>query len=380
METFFASPERNDRETIQNEYERVDCVEYARQIMNAMPCLSVILNSNRQIIYANEALTSLLGLDGMLETLGLRPGELVSCIHSCVMPGGCGTAEACRNCGAVNTILKCLKTHKSEAGECRITSVLEGQLLSFEFKVTCSPFFLDEDYFVIMTLTDISGEKRRKLLERTFLHDLTNQTGNLHGLAFMIKQADAGGELGELTNILSTVSSTINDEIVSYRQLISAENNQLPVNLIEVNVREAIDTAVRSARFHDVSRDKEIAITPPIPNVSLKTDPALLQRILLNMLKNALEATPSLGIIDIGCDLRDDHTITFHVQNAGVIPDHVKTQIFQRSFSTKEEGRGIGTYSMKLLGERYLKGKVGFESTAETGTRFYITLPSFQIY
>ncbi len=375
METRFASPDRSDKEVIRNEYEKVDSVEYARQIMNAMPCLSVILNSNRQIVYANEALTSLLGIDGMLETLGLRPGELVSCIHSRIMPGGCGTADACRQCGAVNTILKCMETHRPEKGECLITSVLEGQLLSFEFKVNCSPFFLGDDCFVIMTLTDISGEKRRKLLERTFLHDLANQTGNLQGLAYMIRQADVNGELGELSNILSTVSSTINDEIVSYRQLISAENNMLPINISDVNARDAIDTVIRSARFHDVSRDKEIAVVPPIPDVTFRTDPALLQRVLLNMMKNALEVTPSSGIIDIGCDLRNNNAITFYVRNTGVIPDHVKTQIFQRSFSTKEEGRGIGTYSMKLFGERYLKGKVGFESDPESGTSFHITLP-----
>ena len=38
------------------------------------------------------------------------------------------------------------------------------------------------------------------------------------------------------------------------------------------------------------------------------------------------------------------------------MPDEVKAQIFERSFSTKGRGRGIGTYSIKLLTERYLEG------------------------
>jgi sensor histidine kinase regulating citrate/malate metabolism len=37
-------------------------------------------------------------------------------------------------------------------------------------------------------------------------------------------------------------------------------------------------------------------------------------------------------------------------------------------------GRGIGTYSMKLFGEKYLKGKVWFTSSAENGTSFFFEL------
>ena len=374
MKTYFASAERSDDDVVFKEHTLVDSVEYAQQIMNAMPCLSVILNSNRQIIYANDTLLSLLDLDEMSDTLGLRPGELVSCIHSCTMPGGCGTSQACQQCGAVNTILNCLQSHNPENGECRITSAIDGQLISFEFKVTCSPFILDDDFFIIMTLTDISGEKRKQLLERTFLHDLTNKTSSLHGLAHMIKKVDAQGRLGKLTDILNMISSTINDEIVSYRQLVSAENNLLAMNITTVNAYEMVDIAIHSTRYHEVSQGKEILPVPPFPDVQLTTETTLLQRILLNMLKNALEATNPFGVVKIGYTLSND-MISFFVHNESVIPDFIKNQIFQRSFSTKEEGRGIGTYSMKLLGEKYLKGKVRFESSPENGTFFYVTLP-----
>jgi signal transduction histidine kinase len=68
--------------------------------------------------------------------------------------------------------------------------------------------------------------------------------------------------------------------------------------------------------------------------------------------------------------------IAIHVHNDGVIPRDVQLQIFQRSFSTRPgEGRGIGTYSVRLLVERYLGGRVGFISEPEIGTRFTVTLP-----
>jgi signal transduction histidine kinase len=53
----------------------------------------------------------------------------------------------------------------------------------------------------------------------------------------------------------------------------------------------------------------------------------------------------------------------------------VQLQIFKRSYSTKGSGRGLGTYSIKLLGEKFLKGKVWFESEIEKGTTFYFEIP-----
>ena len=53
----------------------------------------------------------------------------------------------------------------------------------------------------------------------------------------------------------------------------------------------------------------------------------------------------------------------FWVNNPAVMPREVQLQVFKRSFSTKGSGRGIGTYSMRLLVSRYLGGSVDFEST-----------------
>jgi hypothetical protein len=67
--------------------------------------------------------------------------------------------------------------------------------------------------------------------------------------------------------------------------------------------------------------------------------------------------------------------LAFHVHNPGEIPPAVAARIFQRSFTTKAgTGHGLGTYSMKLLGERYLGGKVSFTTGAEAGTVFSIRL------
>jgi sensor histidine kinase regulating citrate/malate metabolism len=92
------------------------------------------------------------------------------------------------------------------------------------------------------------------------------------------------------------------------------------------------------------------------------------------MVKNALEASKAGQEVKIKCTSNDSETI-FYVNNPGYMERNVQLQIFQRSFSSKGAGRGLGTYSIKLLTERYLKGTVGFTSDKEKGTTFFIKLP-----
>ena len=92
------------------------------------------------------------------------------------------------------------------------------------------------------------------------------------------------------------------------------------------------------------------------------------------MLKNALEASRPGETVTLGCE-EVEGKIRFWVHNAGFIPPAAQLQIFQRSSSTKGEGRGVGTHSKRLLSERYLKGSVSFTTSQENGTVFTASYP-----
>ena len=98
-------------------------------------------------------------------------------------------------------------------------------------------------------------------------------------------------------------------------------------------------------------------------------------RILLNMLINAFEASSPDDTIRFLHELKDGG-IVFHVHNPQVIPSTIRARIFQRNFSTKGTlGRGIGTWSMKLLAEEYLHGRMIFASSESEGTTFSLLIP-----
>ncbi len=101
----------------------------------------------------------------------------------------------------------------------------------------------------------------------------------------------------------------------------------------------------------------------------IRTDRTLLRRVLGNLIKNALEASAPGETVTVGFDARP--LPTFSVHNSSTMPEAVRLQVFQRSFSTKAQvGRGLGTYSVKLLTERYLGGTVRFCSEEGSGTTF----------
>jgi signal transduction histidine kinase len=92
------------------------------------------------------------------------------------------------------------------------------------------------------------------------------------------------------------------------------------------------------------------------------------------MLRNALEAAPADGAVSLGFS-QDGSSCRFWVHNPGAMAKEVRPRVFRRYFSTKGRDRGLGTYSMKLLTEEYLKGEVSFTSEEQAGTCFTVTLP-----
>jgi sensor histidine kinase regulating citrate/malate metabolism len=95
------------------------------------------------------------------------------------------------------------------------------------------------------------------------------------------------------------------------------------------------------------------------------------------MVKNALESSPENAVVTLGANASEKGT-EFWVHNESAMPREVQLQVFQRSFSTKGEGRGLGTYSIKLLTERYLNGKVTFTSSMDDGTTFRVLIPDLE--
>jgi Histidine kinase-, DNA gyrase B-, and HSP90-like ATPase len=370
-ETYFAPAERSPSEQIIKEYELVGSHKFFTEIFGAMTGIGAVIDKNRQIIYANDAFLSLLGINSLEPVLGRRPGEVISCSHAGEQLAGCGTSVACAYCGAVNAILESQKTGMKSMKETHISSLIDGKYKSWDLNVISTPVSFNGDLFYILILQDISDLKRREALERVFFHDLLNSVGGLNGLLTILKEGTGPEETKELINLSEEASRNIIDEIQLQRQIRAAENGELKVHVEFTNSFELLDSAISKIGSHESVRNRRIIRDENSVNLDFETDKVLLQRIIINLLKNALEATEPEGAVRAGINSKEDK-ITFWVKNDLVMPEEVQLQLFHRSFSTKGDGRGIGSYSVRLLSENYLKGKVSFISNAIDGTVFSI--------
>jgi K+-sensing histidine kinase KdpD len=374
MLTHFATPERSIRAKILEEYTELKSVAYIEELIIALPYISVILNQNREIVFSNHTLLQLMGIESMEELLGQRPGEALQCIHSGQMEAGCGTSEHCQVCGAANAILKCQESGETVTDECRIRTSLDGTEDCLDLEVTAAPLILGNSRLTIFTARDISSKKRKEALERIFFHDVMNTAGTLQGVVDLLKQVDDPAKRKQFINLLSEVSRDLTEEILTQQSLVAAENGELVVKNHEIYLQETLGHIIAEYRRHKLGQKRKIIFEENDSDYTINTDPVLMKRILGNMIKNALEATPDKGKITVNFKIAAEAVI-IRVHNPGHMPKDVQQQVFQRSYSTKGTGRGLGTYSMKLLGERFLKGKVFFESTAESGTVFCLELP-----
>lgn len=371
--TFFAPAIRSTKEEILKEYERVGSQKFFTEIFGAMTGIGAVIDKNRQIVYANNDFLSLLGIKTLDPILGKRPGEVVSCIHSAEEPEGCGTSRSCEYCGAVNAILESQKSGMRSMKETRITSVIDGKLKSWDLNITSTPVTISDEVFYVLMLQDISDEKRRFALERIFFHDLLNSAGGLNGLLTILKEGTDPEDAHELINLSEAASRDIIEEIMLHRQLRAAENGNLQVKIEVVKSPEFLESVTGKISSHEVANGKHVIIDDKSEVLDFETDRILFQRVFINLLKNALEATNREGSVKAGVEDKGDK-IRFWVKNDLVIPMDIQMQLFQRSFSTKGQSRGIGTYSIKLLTENYLHGKVSFVSNETEGTVFSVDL------
>ena len=372
MLTAFAPPDRATTVELERQRRLLAADPLVWQLLAGYPGPAVILNEQRQIVSANRHMASLLETEPA-DLTGLRPGEAVGCVHAQTHAGVCGTSSFCRHCGAVNAILTSQRGMPDER-ECRISGGGEKGDYSLDLRVSATPLEFGGELYTIFAIRDISDEKRRAVLERLFFHDVLNTAGGLLGLLQLWPDL-VEAEARDVAGMARLLSIELIEEIRSGRDLTAAERGELQVELRECDAEKILLDLCSLYTHHTVAEGRRLSLTAIEGDRVLISDATLLRRVLGNIIKNALEASAVGQTVTVSFAGGPEALFTIH--NEAVMAEEVRAQLFQRSFSTKiGSGRGVGTYSVKLLTERYLKGTVNFTSTAGAGTTFYLRIPN----
>ena len=240
---------------------------------------------------------------------------------------------------------------------------------------------------VAVILQDITQRKdlERQLQEKERLatigqtagmvgHDIRNPLQAILSDIYLLKDELTLSEYKNregVTESIASIEENINyiNKIVSdlqdYARPISPE--YATVNLSNVIVRV----------FETVRLPDSIELLIKVKDLEkLRTDAMLLQRVITNLVNNAVQAMPDGGKLEIA-GYPADKAVVIVVSDTGMgIPEEIKPKLFTPMMTTKSKGQGFGLAVSKRLIEA-MKGTISFDSEKGKGTKFMIELPTF---
>lgn len=251
--TYFAPPSRKDYKMIIKEADIFCSNNEISSVIDALPHKYVILNHERQIIYANTAMLEFSNVNSFTEVLGKRLGELLECMHSKDMKAGCGTSKNCRFCGASQAIIEAQNSKQLTSDECRVCKITKDDIIEYgDYKVQVSPVVYKNYDFYLLTINDISSKKRVKNLENIFYHDIKNLSGGMGGIIHLLQKENDTITRNEYVTHLKDASSMLLTMIDSQLELIHAERGDFKVILSPIESTSFIFTMLNQMKNHPV--------------------------------------------------------------------------------------------------------------------------------
>ena len=188
-------------------------------------------------------------------------------------------------------------------------------------------------------LENDDSQRARRMLRR--IANLQGECRNLEEILNAFLQFARAGELHLSDGNLNTIVSDYVDFL------------EPQANSMEVELRPHLDS--------------------DLPVVML--DKSLMRQALVNLCRNAIEAMPEGGSIDLLTRTRGEDVVLEIIDTGKGMDEKTRAQMFQAFFSTRSGGSGLGLPTVRKIVEAH-HGRISCESEVGKGTRFTITLPA----
>jgi signal transduction histidine kinase len=245
---------------------------------------------------------------------------------------------------------------------------------------------------VLMVFADVTQAREeaeaREDLSRMIVHDvrspLTAITTSIRLIAEiesedpsvrMILQRTTDASQRALRKVLNLVDSLLD--------IAKMDGGQMSLDRTPSSLRpiaESVQTELSPIAM-ELEITTEILIDPDLPNIPL--DVSKMERVLLNLMDNALKFTPADGLIQIRAQQAGEVVRVEVCDNGPGIPDDYKSRIFDRfqqvdGSTGRRRGTGLGLTFCKLTVEAH-GGHIWIEDNPGGGSIFVFTLPLFAV-
>jgi signal transduction histidine kinase len=203
-------------------------------------------------------------------------------------------------------------------------------------------------------------------------HEIRNQLTIL-GYAEVIKMAvPENKQVGEYVQNILEARSRILSIVEEIRQFAKNQPQTYPKDVFALT--DVVDMALNISNYDKETKKRTIVKKfQAAPELKLNRDKII--QVLINLIRNAVQATPDNGEITVLVTQNQEHALLqIADKGCGIAPEHLD-QIWQPFFSTRgEEGTGLGLEICKRIINGH-HGRIYCESEVGVGTTFTVELP-----
>jgi len=201
-------------------------------------------------------------------------------------------------------------------------------------------------------------------------HETRNPLGSIRGTAEILRDDYRPGDpKHEFIEIQIKETERLNHVVEDFLRMA----RQQPVELRDCSIREELETIVTLVARDAQDRGISLRFESNAEEATIRGDGEKLRQAFLNIVINALQATPSGGSVTIVLNrIESGFEIRFRDSGSGIDPDNLQ-RIFEPFFTTKPDGTGLGLAVTRKIIEAH-GGKLDIESDVGQGTTVSISL------
>ena len=379
-----------------------------KKYIESSPLAIFIVNEKGEYIYANSAVTKLIGYTNQeILKLSIPDIKIVSDTKDALnyffelkekgQVTGTEIKYRAKNGEAISVIIDAIRLDdKQYIAFC--TDVSELKIVENELKQRNEEYLSlnseMEEY--ISKLQDMNKElQKAKLraeesdrLKSAFLanmsHELRTPLNGILGFSALMHKAGLPKEtMLRYSQIIETSGKRLLNVVNDLFDISLIHSDQLKIEKDEFRINELLDEI--DTFYHTIKKDKLQSISLKLIKsseieINLTNDKYRLHQIFKNLLDNAFKFTDK-GQIEFGYQIKEKHKITFFVKDSGIgISKEYQKMIFTSfkqvddSITRDYEGAGLGLAICGGLLER-MGGKIWVESEKTKGSQFYFDLP-----
>jgi len=204
-------------------------------------------------------------------------------------------------------------------------------------------------------------------------HDLRNVMAGLSAAEQEMRQLDVAPGLRDFLALGLSHADNLLRSLQTLRDY--SRTGSMAVSRAPVQLGTVVENAVAISRMDPLFRQRTVErqVAPGLP--ALAGDGQKLTQVLVNLVRNALQASPPRTTVRIAVDSRGlDQVVSVEDEGPGVSPD-LRDRLFQPFVSGKgDQGLGMGLYMARLIVESH-GGRIAASTGQGGGARFEVVLP-----